>query len=71
EPPQREPPPYRLSEWESGGDNCWFCGRRYHPREVCPALHSQCFRCTKMGHFAVVCRSRQSPPTSFPRDQRP
>lgn len=67
---RRDVPPSRMGERAGGPDLCWFCGRRNHARDVCPALHAQCFRCLKMGHFAAVCRSRQPPSDSFVYDQR-
>uniref|UniRef100_A0A4D5RBP7 Putative polyprotein n=1 Tax=Ixodes scapularis TaxID=6945 RepID=A0A4D5RBP7_IXOSC len=36
----------------------FFCGRRSHPRDECPASGATCFSCGREGHFANVCRSR-------------
>jgi len=38
---------------------CFFCGRKRHAREDCPAKTCTCFVCGKKGHFAKVCRSRR------------
>ncbi|KAM7290355.1 uncharacterized protein ISCGN_027000 [Ixodes scapularis] len=57
----RDPPPgARLLVRDDG---CFFCGRRSHPRDECPASGATCFSCGREGHFANVCRSR-------PRDDR-
>ncbi|XP_042145528.1 uncharacterized protein LOC115329216 [Ixodes scapularis] len=76
-PPRRErplPPPPSPSQREPRDpppgarllvrdDGCFFCGRRSHPRDECPASRATCFSCGREGHFANVCRSR-------PRDDR-
>ena len=36
---------------------CMFCGNNVHPRAQCPARDATCFKCTKKGHFAKVCKS--------------
>ena len=33
------------------------CGRSPHGKEVCPARNARCRKCSKIGHFAAVCRS--------------
>ena len=40
---------------------CPGCGAKPYPagRSKCPALDQTCFHCSKVGHFAKVCRSRQ------------
>ncbi|EDO44175.1 predicted protein [Nematostella vectensis] len=40
-------------------DRCGYCGRD-HPRGKinCPAANVRCDKCTKVGHFAAVCRSK-------------
>ena len=40
---------------------CPGCGAKPHPagRSQCPAFNQTCFHCSKVGHFAKVCRSRQ------------
>ena len=37
-----------------------FCGRSAHQKAVCPAREATCFKCRKVGHFGVVCRSTRS-----------
>ncbi|KAG0410425.1 hypothetical protein HPB47_012444 [Ixodes persulcatus] len=53
---RRDPPPGASHPVREGG--CYFCGRRSHPREECPASGAACFSCGRVGHFANVCRSR-------------
>ncbi|KRX35170.1 Retrovirus-related Pol polyprotein from transposon gypsy [Trichinella murrelli] len=36
---------------------CYFCGKRRHPRANCPARNTTCNNCGKVGHFAKVCIS--------------
>lgn len=36
---------------------CGFCGNQPHQRDKCPAKDKECRTCSKMGHFASVCRS--------------
>ena len=37
------------------------CGYRAHkPQEKCPAKNEPCNKCSKLGHFAQVCRSQES-----------
>ncbi|XP_029841055.2 serine/arginine repetitive matrix protein 1-like, partial [Ixodes scapularis] len=52
----RDPPPGARPPVREGG--CFFCGRRSHPRDECPASGATCFLCGREGHFANVCRSR-------------
>ena len=37
-------------------DNCRQCGRK-HPRNKCPAYHSKCTSCGKVGHWQNMCTS--------------
>ena len=39
-------------------EKCMFCGNKRHPRKMCPARMITCFKCSKKGHFAKVCRSK-------------
>ena len=39
---------------------CFFCGTSFHDRSFCPARSAVCYNCKKKGHFARVCKSRQS-----------
>ena len=36
---------------------CFFCGKAYHDRKLCPARDQYCHKCCKKGHFSSVCRS--------------
>ena len=47
------------------GWRCFGCGSSIqHPRRKCPAFEINCHQCGKRGHFAKVCRSRDSIPKS-------
>ena len=37
---------------------CFFCGNTKHSRLSCPAKNATCHKCSKMGHFSKVCRSK-------------
>lgn len=37
---------------------CGWCGKDQHPRERCPARNAKCRQCSKVGHYAAVCRSK-------------
>ena len=43
---------------------CNWCGLSYHRRLQSPAREQQCLKCGKMGHFARICKSRDSKATS-------
>ena len=43
---------------------CFFCGRQSHHRSKCPAREAVCRKCSKVGHFAGVCRSSIKRPTT-------
>ena len=43
---------------------CGWCGREQHPRERCSARNAKCKKCTKLGHYAAVCRSTSSSSTA-------
>lgn len=39
--------------------SCFRCGKnQYHSREKCPAKNSICNKCSKVGHWAKVCRTK-------------
>ena len=38
--------------------SCGWCGTGQHSRDKCPAKDKVCSSCSKMGHFAKVCRSK-------------
>ena len=39
---------------------CLYCSNKKHSRRSCPAHYVECYRCSKLGHFAKVCRSNGS-----------
>ena len=39
---------------------CRYCGYEWLSDHVCPAKGKQCSKCSKMNHFASVCRSQKS-----------
>ena len=43
---------------------CNWCGLSYHSRLQCPAREQQCRKCGEMGHFARICKSRDSKASS-------
>lgn len=50
-PKRRYPTP------SNNGQSCFFCGKERHIRSKCPALNTECGKCKKVGHWAIVCRS--------------
>ena len=42
---------------ESTKSKCFFCGHDRHPHSKCPANGATCNKCSKVGHWEVVCRS--------------
>ena len=43
-----------------GRTKCTRCSRGPHERSKCPAKDATCFKCSKKGHFGVVCFSSKS-----------
>ncbi|CAB3981208.1 Transposon Ty3-G Gag-Pol poly [Paramuricea clavata] len=42
-----------------GKQSCFRCGKKqFHSREKCPARNSMCNKCSKVGHWAKVCRTK-------------
>ena len=50
----------RPSSPSSGSSCCWNCGKDGHTSRSaeCPARGQTCRHCSKVGHYAVVCRGR-------------
>ena len=46
-----------VSQPSTSTSRCGWCGNDRHPRDRCPAKNSRCRQCSKMGHYAAVCRS--------------
>ena len=44
-------------------NNCQWCGRQGHTRQMCPAKDATCNNCHKKGHFQAVCRSTKPRPS--------
>nr|XP_047144650.1 uncharacterized protein LOC124818157 [Hydra vulgaris] len=42
----------------------YFCGRKRHPQQSCPAREAECNNCRKKGHFKKVCKSSKNVVTS-------
>ena len=50
---------------------CFRCGSEtYINRQTCPAVRKQCATCSKMNHFAQVCRSKPKEKKRKPRPRR-
>lgn len=47
----------QVSASAASDQKCFFCGRKRHPRNVCPARNVTCMNCGKKGHYQTVCRS--------------
>jgi hypothetical protein len=51
--------------YRATSNTCSFCGNNHAMgSRFCPASNMQCYRCSKMGHMAKVCRSRPAPENS-------
>ena len=64
-PPRKKPPSYIAPSYSA---TCPGCGSRLHQggRARCPAFGLPCNNCSKLGHFAKVCRSGPSLPEPKP-----
>ena len=58
----RPQPKPRHEQPQSRNSRCMFCGGDRHNRAKCPARNSDCKKCHKTGHWAVVCLSKKSEP---------
>ena len=47
-------------ERQHDGSLCGRCNRKHRQTEVCPARGKQCRNCNKTGHFAAVCRTKNT-----------
>ena len=47
-------------ERQHDGSLCETCNRKHRRTEVCPARGKQCRNCNKTGHFAAVCRVKNT-----------
>ena len=54
---QQSKPRHNAKSQNNSGNKCWFCNGERHARDKCPARGSKCNNCSKVGHWAVVCRS--------------
>ena len=45
-------------------DRCGRCGYSAHPKDKCPAIGEECRKCSKVGHFASCCRSKDTTNTT-------
>ena len=44
---------------------CSYCGLNHTPQKsACPAADRTCLKCNKLGHFARVCRSKETSTTT-------
>ncbi|GAU25114.1 hypothetical protein TSUD_274030 [Trifolium subterraneum] len=53
----------RAKEKDSGGDNCYKCGKSGHRAWECKKDNTNCFNCGKEGHTAIDCKTPT--PTCF------
>jgi len=55
---QRTQQDSKRKPFQTSGQNCGYCNCRHAPgRRNCPAAYTQCSKCNKMGHFAIICKS--------------
>ena len=57
--PRQEQPRQKNHE-KAPSSRCMFCGGKRHNRVKCPARISECKKCHKSGHWAIVCLSKKS-----------
>ena len=54
---------FKPRKWDKPKHTCKFCGQQ-HERSKCPAFGKKCTNCQKWNHFATVCRSQPSAPST-------
>ena len=59
-----------LTRRDRTADPCRYCGRQHDAtKNACPAYGQRCSKCSKLNHFAAVCRATTSS-ASQPRQQQ-
>ena len=56
-PQRRSPPSHSYKPRRDNSRKCGRCGNGPHKRSECPAASSRCRKCSRKGHWDVVCRS--------------
>ncbi|CAL9695394.1 unnamed protein product [Knipowitschia caucasica] len=60
----------KVKQYQNKGNKCTRCGRVHPKNDKCPARNAECRACKKLGHFAVVCRSRVVNEVIAPNQER-
>ena len=53
----RQPQKHRHHQLQSARGPCTWCGKS-HATKSCPAIDASCWKCSKRGHYARVCRCK-------------